>query len=120
MSTEEHNLEDELFDAGKRPLDEIIAKISEQAATGTHVTPRPDGWVRGLPELGDVACEWMMMGSIKSSYLWFEDGNYYAAQLPSGLEEKEGRPLNRYDAAALLENGVSHKPVDLSEVPADV
>ena len=99
-------------------LERALSKISEQATTGTPITPGPDAWVKALPELDDVACEWMMEDSLLESYLWADDGHYYAANLPSGLEDLEGRPLGPVEAASLLESGLSHKPVDRNEVPA--
>jgi len=93
-----------------------IAQITKQATTGTPVTPGPDGWVDALPQLDDVACEWQMKDSLLNSHLWFEDGDYYATNLPSGLEDREDTPLSRNEAVALLEGGLSHSPVDLSEV----
>lgn len=113
-------MEEEVEWPDARPTDVIVSKIAEQAATDSPITPAPNEWVRALPELDDVACEWTMMGSIKPSYLWYDDGDYYAAELVPGLEDREARPLNRHEAAALLENGISHSPVDVSEVPADV
>jgi len=93
-----------------------IAQITEQATTGTPITPGPDGWVDALPQLDDVACEWQMEDSLLDSHLWWEDGDYYAANLPSGLEDREETPLSRNEAAALLEGGVMHKPIGMSEV----
>jgi len=94
----------------------ILSEIAEQAATDTTLSPTPDEWLVALPELDELACEWQMEDSIKDSYLWYDDGDYYAANLPPGLEEKEGRPLDRHEAGALLD-GVMHKPVDMTEVP---
>lgn len=93
-----------------------ITQITKQATTGTAITPSPDGWVSVLPELDGVACEWQCEDSLLDSYLWFEDGAFRAADLPPGLEDREGRELDRFEAAALLEGGVFHKPVDMSEV----
>jgi len=98
------------------PIDDILGEIAEQAATGTALTPLPEEWARALPELDDVACQWTLKNTLQSSYMWFEDGDYYATNLPSGLEDREDTPLDRYQAEALLE-GVSHEPVDISEVP---
>ena len=100
----------------EKAIERILAEISKQASTGTPVTPLPEEWVRALPRLEGVACEWTMEDTLMSSYLWFEDGDYYAANLPSGLENREDTPLNVHAAAALLEGGISHKPVDLEEV----
>lgn len=115
----ELDTESGLIDTDERPLDRIVSEIAEQATTGTPITPTAGEWVRALPELGDVACEWTMMDSLTSSYVWFEDGYYHATELGPGLEDREGRPLTRHEAAALLEGGVSHKPVDMSEVHAN-
>ena len=94
-----------------------LSKIVEQVATGSAVTPSPDEWVLALPQLDDVACRWSMEDMLSPSYLWFEDGDYYATGLGPGLEDREGRPLDRIEAASLLEGGLSHKPVPKSEVP---
>lgn len=93
-----------------------MAEISKQATTGTALTPLPEEWVRALPDLDGVACEWTMEDTLQPSYLWWEDGDYYATNLPSGLEDREDTPLGVNEAAALLEGGISHKPVDLEEV----
>jgi hypothetical protein len=98
-----------------RDVGRILSEITQQAATDTALSPTPDEWVVALPELDHVACQWQMKDSIRDSYLWYDDGDYYAANLPSGLEDKEGRPLNRHEAAALLD-GVMHEPVDMTEV----
>jgi len=113
-------VEEEIEWPDPRPTDVIVSKIAEQAATDTAITPAPNEWVRALPELDGVACEWTMEDSLDSSYVWFDDGDYYAAELPPGLEDREERALDRYEAAALLDGGVFHSPVDVSEVPADV
>ncbi len=94
-----------------------LSKIVKQATTGTAVTPSPDEWVVALPQLDEVACRWSMEDMLSPSYLWFEDGDYYATGLGPGLEDREGRPLDRLEAEALLEGGLSHKPVSMSEVP---
>jgi len=93
-----------------------IAKITEQATTGTPLTPSPEGWASALPQLNGVACEWQFEDCLKDSYLWFEDGGFRATDLPPGLEDHEGRDLDRIEAVSLLEGGLMHKPVDLAEV----
>ncbi len=121
MSSEDASrVEEEIEWPDPRPTDVIVSKIAEQAATDTAITPAPNEWVRALPELDGVACEWTMEDSLTSSYVWFEDDSYYAAELPPGLDDREERALDRYEAAALLDGGVFHSPVDVSEVPADV
>jgi len=92
-----------------------IAKIAEQATTGTSLTPSPEGWVSALPHLENVACKWQFEDSLKDSYLWYEDGMFRASNLPSGLEDREGRDLDRIEAITLLQGGVFHSPIELSE-----
>lgn len=104
-------------ESNTRSMDRIIAEITKQATTGTAITPTPEEWAKALPKLDGVACEWIMMDSLSRSHLWWEDGDFYATGLGPGLEESEDRPLNRYEAAALLE-GTMHEPVDLEEVDA--
>ena len=99
-----------------RALDTILAKIATQASTGEGLTPSPSEWVKALPHMDGVACEWSMEDTLFRSYMWHEDGDYYARQLGPGLEDREDVPLDRHAAAALLE-GIMHKPVDRSEVP---
>lgn len=96
-----------------------LVQIAEQAATGTPITPSAEGWVEALPELDDIACEWTMEDSLLSSYLWWEDGAYYATDLPSGLEHREDVPLEETEALALLQSGLLHQPVEISEVEED-
>lgn len=97
-------------------VERIVGEIAEQATTGTSLTPLPEEWVVALPQLDGVACKWMMMDSLDPAYLWWDGGDYYATELGPGLEEMEGRPLDRFEAEALLD-GLSHEPVDMSEVP---
>lgn len=99
-------------------LQSTLKRIAEQATTGTAISPSPEGWVRALPHLHGVACEWCMDDMLFDSYLWWEDGDYYATNLGPGLEHREHVPLDRFGAAALLE-GTLHKPVTIEEVPRD-
>jgi len=99
----------------RRDNADVLAEIAEQAITGSALTPAAEEWYYALPQI-NAACEWQCKDSLMTSYMWNEDGDYYASNLPSGLEDREGVPLSRTEAIALLEGGISHKPVPLEDV----
>lgn len=98
---------------------EAVEKIAEKAA-GECPTLTTDDWIAGLRELNGVAVEFTMMDSLLDSYLWYDGESFRATELPSGLEDREGRALTRIEASALLDRCVPAlaKPVSLSEVDA--
>lgn len=93
-----------------------LEMIAKQATTGTALTPTPGGWVRALPHLDGVACAFQPEDSLTTAHVWYDDGDYWASGLPPGLEDREGEPLSEHAAAALLEGGVMHEPVDVEEI----
>lgn len=92
-----------------------VEKIAEAAMKDMAALLSAEGWLVGLRELPEVACEFYMEDMLTESYLWWDGEAYRATGLGLGLEDRENRPLSRHEAAALIDAPL-RKPIHISEV----
>lgn len=117
--------EDELAVGRDNPLAELepepdLSKAMEELADALAKDQRAwlmsDEWLQIVRSMDDYACEFVMDDMLFDSYLWWDDDSYRASELGPGLEEYEGRALNRFEAGALVDGCTPGTVVPLEEV----
>lgn len=103
---------------GKPDLTKALEDLADALANDRRAWLWSDEWLQVVRTMDGYACEFVMDDMLSESYLWWDGDSFRAADLGPGLEYKEGCPLARYEAAALVPEYTPGTVVPLSEVDA--